>query len=143
LDGEKIPIHGSGAHVRHWIYVFDFCNGIDLAIHRGKDYNIYNIGGVPRTNLQVLESVRSALNLPHPLDHYKSHTNDRPGADLRYAPDTAKSSRELGWSLEHDFDSALKSTVQWYLENKNWWGKIKRDKLFIEHYRRQEKADYY
>jgi len=143
LESRPIPVHGDGAHIRSWLYVRDFCRAIDLVLHRGALHNIYNASGFAKTNLEVLEEIRIALGMPNHLDAYKVHTSDRPGADHRYAPDSSKLQTELGWTREHSFAAMIKGTVDWYLQHEEWWRAIKEQQVFLEHYERQQKADYY
>jgi len=143
LENRKIPVHGSGQHVRSWVHVLDFCRAIDAVLHRGEDGQIYNVGGALKTNLEVLGAIQNSLSLPGSLDDYKIHVNDRPGADTRYAQDDTKIRQKLGWSPQYEFDKVIKGAVQWYLEQKEWWKEIKEKPAFIEHYKRQERADYY
>ncbi len=143
LEGKQIPVHGNGQHIRSWLYVQDFCNAIDIVMHNGRDGEIYNAGGAPKTNLEVLSQIAKNLNMADRLKNHTVHTSDRPGADLRYAPDSGKITRELGWQPVYQFDDALASTVQWYLDNRDWWTEIKNTTTFLEHYERQSKAQYY
>lgn len=143
LEGKKIPVHGTGEHIRSWIHVRDFCEAIDLVLHEGQNHHIYNASGTQRSNLDVLTAIHRALRVPGPIDQHKVHTNDRPGADLRYAPDAGKIKYELGWRPRYDFDRMIEETVAWYLENQDWWRRIKSDHAFIEHYKRQQEANYY
>lgn len=143
IEEKRIPVHGAGTHVRHWLHVLDFCRAIDLVAHLSADNQIYNVCGTPKTNIDVLEAIRRALKLPHHLDMYKVHTNDRPGADMRYAPNDAKIRRDFAFAPEHPFDETIEDVVSWYLENASWWREIKTRPTFIEHYKKQERADYY
>lgn len=143
LEGKKIPVHGNGLHIRSWLYVQDFCNAIDAVMCRGKLGEIYNASGVQKTNLEVLEEIAKNLNMAASWQAYKIHTNDRPGADLRYAPDCGKITRELGWQPLCRFEDGMKNTVQWYLDNRDWWTRIKNTPAFLEHYEKQSKAQYF
>ncbi|MBT4121059.1 MAG: dTDP-glucose 4,6-dehydratase [Candidatus Magasanikbacteria bacterium] len=143
IEDKKIPVHGDGMHIRSWIYVNDFCNAIDIVIHKGEDGHIYNVSGTPKTNLEILGSIRDMLALEKELSECVEHTNDRPGADLRYAPDSTKLSQNLGWSSQHNFEDAMKHTVEWYINNEAWWKDVKNKEEFIKHYDRQQRADYY
>ena len=143
LENKKIPVHGSGQHIRSWIHVLDFCRAIEAVLHRGEDGHVYNVGGVLKTNLEVLEAIKKALSLPGELAEYLAYTNDRPGADRRYAQNDVKICKELGWSPLYKFDEVIADTVQWYLDQKEWWKEIKGKQIFIEHYNRQERANYY
>ena len=143
IEAKKIPVHGNGTHVRSWIYVNDFCNAIDMVVHQGENGHIYNVSGTLKSNLEILESIRKILGLEKDLSECVEHTGDRPGADLRYAPDSTKLEQSLGWSPRHDFDEAMRETVKWYIGNESWWKELKNKKEFIQHYDRQQKAAYY
>lgn len=141
IEGKKIPVHGSGLHIRSWLHVADFCSAIDLIAHRAADYSIYNVSGEQKTNLQILE-----LLSPHfreGIEQNKEHINDRPGADIRYAPDSSKLKNDLGWQPKHDLEGSAAELVRWYADNQNWWRKIKSKKEFLDHYSKQSRAEYY
>lgn len=122
LDNEPLPVYGKGENVRDWLHVEDHCRAIDLIIHKGEVGEIYNVGGHnERTNLEVVRTILKALDKPESLIEY---VTDRPGHDLRYAIDPAKIERELGWKPVYTFDTGIRQTIQWYLENKEWWGNI-------------------
>ena len=100
----------------------DHCSAIDLVIHKGRVGEVYNIGGHnERTNLQVVKTVLADLNKSENLITY---VKDRKGHDLRYAIDPTKIETELGWCPKYNFDSGLKQTINWYLENRSWWENI-------------------
>ncbi len=120
LRGENVPLYTPGNQVRDWLYVGDHCAAIDLILHKGTIGETYCIGGMTSeiSNIEVVHEVLSILNLPESrIDIIK----DRPGHDQKYAIDWTKINRELGWQPEHDFTTWLKSTVEWYRENKPWW----------------------
>ena len=122
LDNEPLPVYGKGENVRDWLHVEDHCRAIDLIIHKGEVGEIYNVGGHnERTHLEVVRTILKALDKPESLIEY---VTDRPGHDLRYAIDPAKIERELGWKPVYTFDTGIRQTIQWYLENKEWWGNI-------------------
>jgi len=122
LDDEKLPVYGKGENVRDWLHVKDHCSAIDLIVRNGKDGEVYNIGGNnERTNLEVVKTILKELGKSEDLINY---VTDRPGHDLRYAIDPTKIETELGWVPEYDFDTGIKQTIQWYLDNKSWWEKI-------------------
>jgi dTDP-glucose 4,6-dehydratase len=122
LDNQNLPVYGTGANVRDWLYVGDHCSAIDLVIHKGRVGETYNIGGHnERTNLEVVKAVLHELGKPESLITY---VTDRPGHDRRYAIDPAKIEKELGWQPTYNFEQGIKVTVKWYLENKGWWEKI-------------------
>lgn len=120
-DGE-LPVYGKGDNVRDWLHVDDHCEAIDLIIHKGKIGEIYNVGGHnERTNLEVVKTILKALNKPESLIKY---VTDRPGHDMRYAIDPTKLETELGWKPKYNFDTGIEMTIQWYLNNKEWWQNI-------------------
>ena len=122
LNDEDIPVYGKGENVRDWLYVTDHCKAIDLIVRKGRDGEVYNIGGHnEKTNLEVVQTILKALGKPESLIKY---VTDRPGHDLRYAMDPTKIVNELGWKPEHDFESGIKDTIDWYLNNKEWWQNI-------------------
>lgn len=122
LADESLPVYGKGENVRDWLYVEDHCSAIDLVIRKGKDGEIYNIGGHnERTNLQVVKTILKILGKDESLITY---VTDRPGHDMRYAIDPTKIHNELGWLPETTFDEGIKKTVQWYLDNEPWWKNI-------------------
>ena len=122
LNNEKLPVYGKGENIRDWLYVTDHCTAIDLIIRKGRDGEIYNIGGHnERTNLDVVKTILKALNKSEDLIEF---VTDRPGHDLRYAIDPTKMETELGWKHEYDFDTGIAKTIDWYLNNKSWWEHI-------------------
>ena len=117
-NDESLPVYGNGANVRDWLYVGDHCTAIDLVVRNGRDGEVYNIGGHnERTNLQVVKTILNALGKPESLINY---VKDRPGHDLRYAIDPHKIETELGWKPEFNFDTGIKETIKWNLENEEW-----------------------
>ena len=117
-NNESLPVYGNGANVRDWLYVGDHCKAIDLIVRNGRDGEVYNIGGHnERTNLQVVKTILTALGKPESLINY---VKDRPGHDLRYAIDPHKIETELGWKPEFNFDTGIKETIKWNLENEEW-----------------------
>jgi len=115
----KVPIYGTGKNVRDWIYVFDHCEAIRLVLENGRSGEIYNISS--GNELENIEVVRMILRHLGKDDDIIFFVEDRPGHDLRYSLDSSKIRSELGWSPLHDFSSALKETVEWYLRNESWW----------------------
>jgi len=118
LRNEKLPVYGDGKNVRDWLHVADHCAAIDLIVRNGRDGEVYNVGGHnERSNLQVVETILHALNKPDTLiDHIK----DRPGHDRRYAMDPTKIETELGWKPTYNFDTGIKQTIDWNLNNQEW-----------------------
>ena len=122
LADEKLPVYGRGENVRDWLHVYDHCSAIDLIIHNGKIGEVYNIGGHnERTNLEVVKVILKDLGKSEDLINY---VTDRKGHDLRYAIDPTKIENELGWKPKYNFDSGIKQTIKWYLDNKEWWENI-------------------
>ncbi len=122
LHDKKLPVYGDGLNVRDWLYVEDHCSAIDLVIHNGKSGEVYNVGGNnEQTNIQIVENILEALNKPKSLITY---VTDRPGHDRRYAIDATKLRTELGWQPQFPFEKGIKKTIQWYLDNKEWWTRI-------------------
>lgn len=122
LNDKPLPVYGKGENVRDWLYVEDHCRAIDMIIHNGKVGEIYNIGGHnERTNLQVVKTVLAQLGKSEELITY---VTDRPGHDRRYVIDPTKIHNELGWEPLTLFDEGIKKTIQWYLDNREWWENI-------------------
>ena len=100
----------------------DHCEAIDLIIHKGRVGEVYNIGGHnERTNLEVVKTILKALDKPESLIKF---VTDRPGHDMRYAIDPTKMETELGWKPKYNFDTGIQQTIQWYLDNEDWWKHI-------------------
>ena len=122
LADEELPVYGTGENVRDWLHVSDHCEAIDLIIHKGRVGEVYNIGGHnERTNLEVVKTILKALNKPESLIKF---VTDRPGHDRRYAIDPTKIETELGWKPKYNFDTGIQQTIQWYLDNEDWWKHI-------------------
>jgi len=122
LAEEELPVYGKGENVRDWLYVEDHCRAIDLILHEGKDGEVYNIGGHnERSNLEVVKTILDELDKPEFLINF---VEDRAGHDLRYAIDPTKINDELGWEPTILFDEGIKKTIQWYLDNREWWENI-------------------
>ena len=120
-DGE-LPVYGNGENVRDWLHVEDHCAAIDLILRNGRIGEVYNVGGHnERTNLEVVKTILKALNKPESLIKY---VKDRPGHDMRYAIDPTKLETELGWKPKYNFDTGISQTIEWYLNNKEWWQNI-------------------
>jgi dTDP-glucose 4,6-dehydratase len=118
LQGKKVPVYGTGKNIRDWLYVLDHCRAIDFVLQHGEPGEVYNIGGgEEKTNLEITHRI---LNLLGKDESCIEYVEDRPGHDLRYSLDYTKL-RSLGWEPEYDFETALKATVRWYVENEGWW----------------------
>jgi dTDP-glucose 4,6-dehydratase len=120
LQGQKTAIYGKGDQVRDWLYVEDHCRAIDAILQKGKIGETYCVGGMTTdiTNLEVTKKVLDILGLSEDRIEY---VTDRPGHDAKYAIDWTKIKNELGWEPLHDFDTWLKTTVEWYQNNEAWW----------------------
>ncbi len=126
LNNEKIPVYGTGKNVRDWIHVIDHNIGVDLIVREGRDGEVYNLGGhSERSNLDVVKTILKQMGKDESLIEFVS---DRKGHDLRYAIDSTKSEKELGWKLTRNFEDGLKETVDWYLNNQDWINDIKSGK---------------
>jgi dTDP-glucose 4,6-dehydratase len=120
-DGE-LPLYGDGKNVRNWIYVEDNCAGVDAVLHKGKNGEVYNIGGsVEEPNIKLAKIIVKALGKSESLIKF---VKDRPAHDRRYALDSAKL-KTLGWKPKYTFDAALEKTIKWYSDNTAWWKKLK------------------
>ncbi|WP_199621721.1 dTDP-glucose 4,6-dehydratase [Paenibacillus alkalitolerans] len=118
----EIPVYGDGRNIRDWLHVADHCTAIDLVIHKGKPGQIYNIGGNNEwRNLDIAKMILSILNKSENLIRF---VDDRPGHDRRYAICSRKIQTELGWKPQYDFESGLEETVNWYIDNREWWKRI-------------------
>lgn len=122
LADKQLPVYGKGENVRDWLYVEDHCKAIDLILHKGRVGEVYNIGGHnERKNIDIVKTVCRLLGKPESLITY---VTDRKGHDMRYAIDPTKISSELGWLPETNFESGIEKTVEWYLNNRDWWENI-------------------
>ncbi|OOE14439.1 dTDP-glucose 4,6-dehydratase [Fictibacillus arsenicus] len=123
LEGKDLPIYGDGKNIRDWLHVKDHCSAIDLVIHKGEPGEIYNVGGHnERTNNEIVHLIVEKLNAPKGLIKY---VEDRLGHDRRYAIDPTKLTTELGWKPKYTFDTGIVETIQWYIDNQEWWENIK------------------
>ena len=131
LESKPLPVYGKGANVRDWLYVDDHVRALCLVNEKGIPGQTYNVGGHnERTNLEVVQTVCSILDELRPRPngaHYAdliTFVTDRPGHDLRYAIDPTKLMTELGWKPQENFETGIRKTVQWYLDNEWWWRPI-------------------
>jgi dTDP-glucose 4,6-dehydratase len=134
VEGKPLPVYGKGTNVRDWLYVEDHARALELVLRNGRLGESYNVGGrSERNNLQVVETICDILDRDRPLNE-GTHRDlikfvpDRPGHDLRYAIDSSKIERELGWRAEESFESGLEKTVRWFLDNDWWWRPIREQK---------------
>ena len=122
LYDKPLPVYGEGLNVRDWLYVEDHCRAIDLIIHKGRVGEVYNVGGHNEMrNIDIVKLICKELNKPETLITY---VTDRKGHDMRYAIDPTKIHNELGWLPETRFVDGIKKTIQWYLDNREWWEEI-------------------
>jgi len=133
MCGKSLPIYGDGSQIRDWLYVEDHARALIKVVTQGQIGETYNIGGHnEKTNLEVVEAICALLEelapeKPDAVEHYRdliTFINDRPGHDMRYAIDASKIERQLGWVPEETFETGLRKTVHWYLDNSEWWGDV-------------------
>ena len=118
MKGEKVPVYGTGENVRDWIHVHDHNVGVDLIVRNGRIGEVYNLGGhSERNNLTVVKTILKQLGKSEDLIEFVS---DRKGHDLRYAIDSTKAEKELGWDRTYTFEEGIKETVDWYLQHQDW-----------------------
>jgi len=122
LEDKHLPVYADGMNVRDWLFVEDNCSGIDLALHKGRFGEVYNIGG--GTELPNIELTRLILRIIGKPESLIKFVKDRPGHDKRYALNCDKM-KTLGWVPRSNFEEALKKTVEWYINNRGWWKKLK------------------
>lgn len=122
LNDKPLPVYGEGLNVRDWLYVEDHCRAIDLIIHRGREGEVYNVGGHNEMrNIDIVKLICDYFGKPYSLI---KHVADRKGHDMRYAIDPTKIHDELGWLPETKFADGIKKTIDWYLDNREWWETI-------------------
>ncbi|NLF83308.1 MAG: dTDP-glucose 4,6-dehydratase [Candidatus Gastranaerophilales bacterium] len=126
LQDKKVPVYGDGMNVRDWLYVYDHCSAIDAVLHKGREGGVYNIGGNnEKPNIEITKLLLKELGKTEALINY---VEDRLGHDRRYAIDSSKIQRELGWSPSVTFEEGIKLTIQWYLDNQDWINNILKKK---------------
>jgi dTDP-glucose 4,6-dehydratase len=122
LNDKPLPVYGDGLNVRDWLYVEDHCSALDTVLHKGKEGEIYNIGGNnEKKNIEIVKLILQELEKPESLITY---VQDRLGHDRRYAIDASKVKNELGWEPTHTFEKGIRETIHWYLGHKEWWQRI-------------------
>jgi dTDP-glucose 4,6-dehydratase len=133
LEDKPLPIYGDGMNVRDWIYVEDHCRAIDLIMRKGKGGDVYNIGADNELpNIEIVKIILKRLNRPESLIKF---VKDRPGHDRRYAIDSTKLRKDLGWDVVYSFEDGINRTMRWYVENRQWWEKIKSGE-YLSYYER-------
>ena len=133
IHGKPLPIYGDGSQIRDWLYVVDHAKALIKVVTGGEIGETYNIGGHnEKTNLEVVQTICELLeelapSKPPGVNNYRdliTFVKDRPGHDARYAIDASKIERELGWIPEETFETGLRKTVNWYLDNRKWWERV-------------------
>jgi dTDP-glucose 4,6-dehydratase len=138
LDGKPLPVYGNGRQIRDWLYVEDHARALYLVAKEGKIGETYNIGGHnEKANIDVVKTICELLEElvptnchsreggnPKGFESLITYVKDRPGHDVRYAIDASKIERELGWVPEESFETGIRKTVEWYLNNENWWQRV-------------------
>ncbi|MDD5960295.1 dTDP-glucose 4,6-dehydratase [Methanobrevibacter wolinii] len=123
LEDKELPIYGDGKNIRDWLHVYDHCTAIDLVLHKGKSGEVYNIGGHnEKSNIEIVKLILKELNKPESLIKFVS---DRLGHDRRYAIDSSKIRKDLGWKPKYNFETGIVETINWYLDNQDWIKKVK------------------
>ncbi len=123
IDDKKVPLYGDGKNVRDWIYVEDNCVALDVILHKGKIGDVYNIGaGNEKPNIWITKKILKMLDKPESMIE---PVTDRLGHDRRYSVDCARINTELGWSPQNNFEQALEKTINWYVNNEDWWRPLK------------------
>jgi dTDP-glucose 4,6-dehydratase len=123
MEGKPLPVYGDGKNVRDWIYVTDHCEGILAAMQRGACGEVYNFGGnAERENIYVVKEILRLLGKGEESIQY---VKDRPGHDRRYAMDSSKARATLGWEPAHTFEAGLRATIDWYVQNRSWWQRVR------------------
>ena len=134
LEEQELPVYGDGANVRDWIYVEDHCRAILAVLEKGRAGEVYNIGSDNEwKNIDIVKLILSKLDRPESLIKF---VKDRPGHDQRYAIDNAKIEGEIGWKPEVSFEDGIQKTIQWYLDNREWWERIKSGQ-YMDYYESQ------
>ena len=122
LNNKKLPVYGDGLNVRDWIYVIDHNKAVELVFDKGKVGEVYNIGAsTEKPNIEIVKLILDQIGKSEDMIEY---VKDRPGHDRRYAINSTKIKKELGWETEHTFEQAMKDTIHWYLKNEKWWKEI-------------------
>jgi dTDP-glucose 4,6-dehydratase len=134
VHGDTLPIYGDGRQVRNWLYVEDFCRGIQTVLEKGRPGEAYNVGGPDEC--ENIEVVKRVIELTGGDESLIEYVTDRPGHDRRYSLGSDKIREQLGWEAQVRFAEGLERTVQWYRNNEDWWGPI-RSGEYREYYEKQ------
>lgn len=136
LEDNPLPVYGDGLNIRDWLHVYDHCSAIDLVLHKGEIGEIYNIGGNnEKKNIEIVKLILQNLDKPESLIKF---VKDRLGHDRRYAIDSSKIQNELGWIPKYTFETGIAETIKWYLDNREWWERIKSGE-YMAYYERMYK----
>ena len=134
LEDKPLPVYGDGMQVRDWIHAEDHSRAIDAVLKGGRSGEVYNIGAEnEHPNIEVVQAILQHLGKPTSLI---THVTDRPGHDRRYAIDATRMREELGWTAQHTWPQALKDTIDWYVENRTWWERV-RSGAYRDYYEKQ------
>ncbi len=132
-EGIQLPVYGDGMNIRDWLHVKDHCIAIDVVLHEGKVGEVYNVGGNnEKPNIFIVKTILEELGKDETLIHY---VQDRLGHDRRYAIDSSKIKKELGWEPSYTFENGIKETIDWYMKNIDWWTNI-RNGEYQEYYKK-------
>ncbi|QOV88307.1 dTDP-glucose 4,6-dehydratase [Humisphaera borealis] len=135
MEGKKVPLYGDGLNIRDWLYVEDHCDAIYTVLNKGRFGEAYNVGGNNEiTNRVITETLIREMGKN--WDEVVTYVKDRPGHDRRYAIDATKIQTELGWWPKYKFETAIKTTIQWYIDNQSWWRAIKSGE-YLKYYETQ------
>ncbi|HIF9430769.1 TPA: dTDP-glucose 4,6-dehydratase [Photobacterium damselae] len=142
LEGKQLPVYGNGMQIRDWLYVEDHASALYTVVTKGEIGETYNIGGHnEKANIEVVKTICFLLeelvpNKPEGVEKFQdliTYVTDRPGHDVRYAIDASKIERELSWKPAETFESGIRKTVEWYLNNKTWWSRVLDGSYSFEH----------
>lgn len=141
LEDKPLPVYGDGMNIRDWLHVDDHCRGIDAVLQQGRLGETYNIGGCNEwTNIDIVNVICAILDELRPGNKPKNElitfVKDRPGHDQRYAIDSSKIMNELKWKPQYTFESGIRQTIKWYMDNEQWWSRI-RDGSYMQYYQQQ------
>ncbi len=135
IEGKQVPLYGDGLNVRDWLYVEDHCEAIWTVLNKGRFGEVYNIGGNNEiNNRKITETILAEMGKD--WETSVRYVKDRPGHDRRYAIDASKIKNELGWSPKYKFEEAIKTTIQWFRDNEDWWRAIKSGE-YLKYYQTQ------
>lgn len=135
LQGIKVPVHGDGQQVRSWLFVKDCCRAIDIILRQGQEKEIYNVGGPPKKNIEIIKKIAGILNKDYPK--FIKYIKDRPGQDRKYWIDSGKIKTRHNWNNKYEFNEAVKLVVKWYLDHPDWWQEVRNNQAFKDHYQKQ------